>query len=212
MGYHFQRIKPLFLRLLILLLLLVHFALTLVYVSPVNPLRDSLRPVLDATVGAYFPQDWNLFAPTPRTADLALLVRPLNADELNAVRKEGLPKDGWYDLSAPLWTQFQSNRFSAYNRLGRPEDQAIVHYLSQSPRPAVQLMIKIASAFCKDIGQNHATSVALVIYERFGRPWLARETSRQRTAKLILVGIYPIDKQVRKMNLYHIGGKNGYGP
>ncbi len=203
----FRRVYAIYaLQLMALALFFLHFALTVIYVSPVNPLRDALEPLLNATIGAYFPQDWNLFAPVPRTADFALLVRPLNKNEFKALRTQGLPKDGWYNLSAPLWTQFQNNRFAAYNKLGRPADQAIAHYLIQPGQQSIQLMVKIASAFCNDTGQDQASYVALMIYERQSKPWTDRETAKQRVVQTVLVGVYPIDNHVGKIHLYQRGG------
>lgn len=194
------------LQLMALALFLFHFALTVIYVSPVNPLRDTLEPLLNTTVGAYFPQDWNLFAPVPRTADFALLVRPLSKNEFNAIRTQGLPKNGWYNLSAPLWTRFQSNRFAAYNKLGRPADQAIAHYLIQPEQQSIQLMVKIASAFCKDTGQNQASFVAVMIHERQSKPWTEREALKPRVVQTVFVGVYPVDKNVGQIHLYQRGG------
>lgn len=199
-------------RCVTLFVLGLYFALTLVYVSPTNPLRTLLSPLLDTTIGAYFPQDWNLFAPVPRTADLALLVRPLDAREVRAIKTQGLPSDKWYNLSAPLWNTFQSHRFSAYNRLGRPADQAISHYLTQPQQQSIELMVRIASAFCKDTGQNQASFVALVISERLSKPWLERDTARPREVRMLFVGVYPIDKNVEKMNLYHLEEKYEHIP
>lgn len=196
-----------FIRSITLALLLLYFLLTFVYVAPPNPLRDTMAPMLDITIGTYFPQDWNLFAPVPRTADLALLVRPLTNDEFKTIRTRGLPSNGWYNISAPLWVQFQNNRFSAYNKLGRPADQAIVHYLNQPEQQSVQLMVRIASAFCKDIGQSQASFIALTIYERQSKPWAERGTEKARVINTVFVGVYPVDRTVGKMHLYQIGGK-----
>jgi hypothetical protein len=195
-------------RFITVLWIIIHFTLTLAYVAPPNPVQANLEPLLKATIGTYFFQDWNLFAPSPRTADLGLLVRPLTGDEFKVAQIQGLPKNGWYDLSAPLWTIFQSNRFVAYYKFGRIADRAIVYYLTLTlPRQqGIRIMVELASAFCKDIGQNHATFVALVIYERQSKPWPERTTSKQRVVRTTLVGIYPVDRSIKKMNLYRIGG------
>lgn len=204
--------SKIFLKFIIITFLLVHFVLTLLYVSPANPLRNTIEPLLNGTVGVYFPQDWNLFAPVPRTADLGLLVRPLSENEFKVAQTRGLPRDGWYNLSAPLWTQFQKNRFSAYNRLGRPVDQAIVHYLTRPQQQSVQIMVKAASVFCQDTGQSQARFVALVIYEKPGKLWSDRDTTKPRMVRTSLVGIYPVDKNVAKMNMYQMGAEYDYFP
>src|SRR5262249_47656112 len=41
-----------------------------------------------------------------------------------------LPTDGWYDLSTPYWRNHQRNRFSAYDRLIRPQTGAMRQYMT----------------------------------------------------------------------------------
>jgi uncharacterized protein DUF5819 len=171
-------------------------------VLPTNPAQDTLEPFFDATIGKYFSQDWSLFAPDPISADYALLVRPLSRNEFAITQRQGLPNDGWYDLSSPLWTKFQSNRFSAYKTVFRPAAEALLHYLDQPQQQPVQLMVKTASAFCKDIGQRNASYVALIIRERPSKQWSERGTSQQPVARTTLVGIHPIDKSVENIHLY----------
>src|SRR5207302_9022584 len=55
----------LLIRLAALLWLVVHFGLTVAYVTPLNPLTVLLQPLLNATIGTYFSQGWGFFAPNP---------------------------------------------------------------------------------------------------------------------------------------------------
>lgn len=192
------------LRIITVLWLSTHFTLTLLYVLPLNPLKLAWQPFLNTTIGTYFPQNWNLFAPDPISADFALVVRPLSSDELKVAEAKGLPSNGWYDLTSPLWAKNQNNRFSAYERLSRPATKAILNYLDQPEQQPVQLMVKIASAFCKDIGRRNASYVALVIYERQSKPWAERGTSKQPVITTNFIGVYPIDKSVENAHLYQI--------
>jgi hypothetical protein len=64
-------------RVAALIWLVTHFALTVTYVMPVNPIKLGLQPFLNATIGTYFPQNWSLFAPDPLTSDYAFLALPL---------------------------------------------------------------------------------------------------------------------------------------
>ncbi len=192
------------LRIMTVLWLIAHFTLTLIYVLPLNPVKLAWQPFLNATIGTYFPQNWNLFAPDPISADFALVVRPLSSDELKVAEAKGLPSDGWYDLSSLLWTKNQNDRFSAYERLSRPATKAILNYLDQPDQQPVQLMVKIASAFCKDIGRHNVSYVALVISQRQSKPWAERGTSKQPVVTTTFIGVYPIDKSVKNMHLYQI--------
>lgn len=54
-------------RALPVLVLMVHFAFTLAYAMPVNPVKLEYQKVLNRTIGTYFQQNWRLFAPDPLT-------------------------------------------------------------------------------------------------------------------------------------------------
>ena len=101
----------------VLVWLVGHFSLTVLYVMPDNPLSESLQPLLRATIGRYFEQNWALFA------------RPLTPAEVAALPETGWPGEGWYDLSTPMWERFQYNRFTPDERLTRPQAEAFVVYL-----------------------------------------------------------------------------------
>lgn len=217
-----------------LLWLVGHFALTVGYVMPVNPIKVSLQPLLYATIGTYFQQNWSLFAPNPLAADYAFLARPLSQIEMEAIPMKGLPTRGWYDLSAPLWAHFQKNRFSAYERLARPHGNALMIYLSGglellpwletclkgdpascafyeerlkvARSQAAELLAKVGSAFCKDLGESgrNYTHVALRVRERLSVPWSERYTGK-RVVRDIELGVYPINRTVAGAGLYLAG-------
>ncbi len=78
------------------------------------------------------------------------------------------------------------------------------HLTNPDDDEPVQVMVDLASAFCKDIGQSHASYVALMIHEVLSRPWPQRGTSAPRVVQSTLVGIYPMDKSVENAHLYQI--------
>lgn len=193
------------LRVITALWLVVHFILTILYVFPINPVKAPLQPMLDATIGTYFSQSWQLFAPKPISINSELLVRPLSDNEYSAALIKGLPSDGWYDILSPLWAKNQSNRFAMYGRLATIAFPAIQTYLqNRDNAQPIGLMTELASAFCKDIGQNNASYVALMIYRVLPRSWSERATSAPRVIRSIFVGIYPIDPTVENAHLYQI--------
>ena len=109
----------------------VHFGLTVIHVMPINPIKNEVGHVADMMLAPVFTQNWSLFAPTPIQTNYSLLVRPLTDSETVAYEATGaLPGEGWYDLSSPLWARFQTNRFSAYDRLSRVHSAAIRQYIS----------------------------------------------------------------------------------
>jgi hypothetical protein len=193
------------LRVITALWLIVHFTLTALYVFPINPVKAPLQPLLDATIGTYFPQSWQLFAPKPVSIDSELLVRPLSDNEYSVALTKGLPSDGWYDILSPLWAKNQDNRFSMYGRLATIAFPTIQTYLkNRDNAQPIGLMTELASAFCKDIGQNNASYVALMIHRVLPRSWSERATSVPRVIQSIFVGIYPIDPTVENAHLYQI--------
>jgi hypothetical protein len=107
------------------MLFLAHFALTALYVSPTNPLKLRYNIFLGQTTGRFFQQNWSLFAPSPVTSNQRMLVRCLSLKEATS---DSLPSDGWYDITTPLITRHQQNRFSAYDRLNRTQANALRDY------------------------------------------------------------------------------------
>ena len=208
-----------------------HFALTVGYLLPPNPLKDSMRPVLDATIGTYFWQSWNLFAPHPRLPELRLLARPLTAAEAAAIPSRGLPSQGWYDLGTPLFLAFVENRLTAYERLTRPNEHAVEAFLGGDPTleplrqecqkndPAVcasyeerlqaaqaassRLLTRIGSGFYRDIARpgDGAQSIALRAREAQSVQWVDRYTSA-RTTRDREIGVFPIDHSVAPLGLF----------
>jgi hypothetical protein len=220
-------------RTITLLWLVIHFLLTMLYVYPDNPVKERLQPLLDATIGRYFSQGWALFAPEPDNTDVVLLVRPLTPHEYNVVQTQGLPSNGWYDLSSPLWTKLQNSRFSAYGKLSRAVSKALYAYFNLIDTQRMlsasfkemnnskalyaahdlpqgqqeQLMLRAASVFCKDIGQTNARYVALMAREIFAKPWSKRATSEPQAIENSLLGVYAIDQSVEDTHMYQIGGQ-----
>jgi len=211
--------------------LVAHYALTVAYVMPVNPVKIELQPVLNATIGAYFYQNWSFFAPNPLSSNYALLMRPLTQLDLDMIPKAGPPADGWYDLSSPVWSRFQENRLTAYDRVTRPQSNAIRQYLSGGPQltpwaescekgdlascafyenqltvaraDAGRLLAKVGSAFCRDVAcsSKKVTHVAFRARETMSVPWSQRNTA-QPAVRDIELGIYPVNERAASTGLY----------
>ena len=214
-----------------LLWLVGHFALTVAYVMPLNPLKVYLKRLLDVTIGTFYPQNWNLFAPNPLSSNEMLLVRPLTSVEVRSMKAKREPRTGWYDVSTPVWIRFQQHRFTAYDRLSRAQLAGIRTYLSGLPdgqvwveacrkgdstscrvvegaitrerAQAIHLLVKIASAFCRDLGLRgkHYTYVGLRVRQQLPVPWSARYTGKPIVHDIAL-GAYPIDTTVPAPGLW----------
>jgi len=215
-----------------LLWLVTHFTLTVAYVMPINPIKIRHMRLLDMTIGTYFQQNWSLFAPNPLSNDQALIARCLSAEEGAAAGEGRLPVNGWHDLSTPFWARFQQNRFSAYDRLVRPQSNAIREYMAGGPEleewyegckkgyPEAckrvedgvarsrqwsgEMLKKIGRGFCLETDRA-ATHVALGLRETPAVPWSKRHSDEAPETKVYNLGIYPLDRAVATTGL-HIGG------
>lgn len=224
-----------------LLWLFTHFAFTVIYVTPSNPLKSRLDPLLRLSIGTFFSQSWSLFAPNPYRENISLIVRPLSEAEASQVTAEictlagcalSLPEDGWLDITAPLLTRAQSNRFSAYERLARPQLNSILVYLSggQSLAPWYEMcrdgdaeactllerkvtaarkhagpfLARIASAMCNDSPQGCGSASMIVLRARTTAPvpWSRRGQDQLGHTQDLDIGIYPLDTTVVGSGLY----------
>jgi len=208
--------------------LVVHFALTIAYVMPFNPAQAEVQPLLSATIGSFFSQNWRLFAPDPVSGDMALLARCMTPTEMGSASPGKLPSEGWHDLSTPLWLRFQQHRFSAYDRLARPNTNTVRALLFGVPELAqackkgskeactaydenlasvrtatLPRLAKIGSAFCKDLdpGASRFSHVALRLRETDGLPWSRRYEGRP-AARDVELGIASIDPSVAHMGMF----------
>lgn len=212
--------------------LVVHMGLTVLFVMPMNPLTNELQPILDATIGTYFYQNWSLFAPNPVSDNHALLIRPLTGDEPEAVQAGGeLADANWFNVSDPLWSRFQRNRLSAYDRLSRTQSSAVRNYLSggielvplfeacrkgssgacetyeeqlaETRSRAVEILTRVASAISRDICRpvQSCTHVALRVRRTTGVPWSQRFEG-EPVVRDFEIGLFPIDHSVASMGVF----------
>jgi hypothetical protein len=207
--------------------LVVHFLLTAMYVLPVNPVRLLIEPLLQATIGSYFSQNWSLFAPNPLSSTQTLMVRCLTEAE---AQSGPLPANGWADLSSPLFERAQRNRLSAYERLVRPQENAVRAWLgnavefqplidrcAKDDKPACEaldqilklrragaavLLRQLGSVYCREARPAASVrAVALRYRERSAVPWSQRFHGTPKTTDFEL-GVYPLDAEVALPHLY----------
>jgi hypothetical protein len=213
------------LRAFFLIWLLVHFALTIIYVMPVTPLKIELQPILSATIGRYFNQNWSLFAPNPVSTNEKLFVKCLTKEEVEDGPVAGVTAANWHDLSTPFWQAFQRNRFSAYERLGRPGSNAMRTYLTggvgltpwfeacrkgdtdsclfyqaqlkSAREQSVRLLRLIGSSFCKAIAARalEIRGVAFQIEVSQVRRW-SRRNLQEDAPDYLRIGAFPIRDDV----------------
>lgn len=213
--------------------LVCHFTLTMGYVMPLNPIKMEYNPLFEQTIGTYFPQNWSLFAPDPVSGDHALLARCLDMEESRSALAGNFPTDNWQDISTPAWEYFQRNRFSAYDRLIRPQTNAMREFLggagslkvfSDSCRKGTEescriyearlalfrlaggvILQKVGSAYCQEALPGKATGVALRMRETPAAPWSERYTPQPKINDYD-VGVYPVVRDIPTTGLYQQGG------
>jgi hypothetical protein len=212
--------------------LAIHFFLTVVYVMPSTPLKFELQPILSETIQRYVDQNWSLFAPNPVSSNQTLLVKCLTDDEVYDGPTHGVSAQNWHDLSTPLWQAFQGNRFSAYERVGRPHSNAIRAYLGGVPplapwaeacrkgdvdacglydhqlqvvqERATMLLRRIASSFCNRLSTSSSefAGVAIRIKEVAVRRWSDRYEIKDLLPDYKEVGAFPIDKAIQPSPIF----------
>jgi hypothetical protein len=213
------------------LVVALYLSLTVIYVTPLTPVQRQLHPILQDTVDEFFSQNWSLFAPSPMAENYTLLVRPMAGVPGESGDSLRVLKEGWYNLSEPLWERFQQNRFSAYGRVARPQSNAVRQYITggynlrhlseacdqgdeeacstyrkqmgKARERAAGRMARVASAFCKDIGlpKSRCTHVAVRIRIDTPPPWSKRYSDRDST-RYYNVGVLETDYSVVPSGLF----------
>ncbi|MDI3285981.1 DUF5819 family protein [Polyangium sp. 15x6] len=157
---------------LLLGLLGVHFACTLLYLTPPNPIRIALHAPLMRYMHPYFYQSWRLFAPDPGGTDSLLLV--------NCNVREGsvMVESDWFDITTPLHEHRYRRRFSPALLLARaqeprlllradPMNEAIRRY--GLPNPTIEAAREALAAEARrqfESGRAHANRIASAACDR----------------------------------------------
>ncbi len=215
----------------ILAWLAAHFALTVLYCFPNNPLKLATGPLLGRTIGTYFAQNWSLFAPNPIQANESLLVKCLSESQTTA----NLSGDGWNDITTPLFARHQQNRLTAYDRISRTHTNFMKAYLhggaelqllvdacrsgdkescdagdadlTQIRARSVGRLVRVASSYCREPGQGVPPNrVAIRIRDVPVTSWSRRGTADPPKAQDIQVGVFPIDAEVATLGVWKEGG------
>ncbi|HDR4465169.1 DUF5819 family protein [Bacillus hominis] len=90
-----------------------HFAITLIYNTPSNPIKAKYNKQLSAYMDPIFTQNWRLFAPAPVTTNSKFFVKAKIKSDNDTTTT------GWIDIVDYMIKENQENRFTPYNRLLR---------------------------------------------------------------------------------------------
>lgn len=117
-------------KIIISVILIIHFGLTIIYVMPLNPVKIRTTKFLQQTYfKSFFAQNWSFFAPNPASQSYVLLLKPQLDNES--------PDDQWYDITTPLWKNHQENRLATYDRIARVHTTDLRGILSGSNETAI---------------------------------------------------------------------------
>ncbi|WP_437841981.1 DUF5819 family protein [Sorangium sp. So ce1153] len=91
-----------------------HFAMTLAYLTPQNPLKLRFARLIDGYMSPLLQQNWHLFAPDPINDTRVLMVacRLRQPDG-------GTLETGWTDITTPYWEAHLKNRLGPATRIAR---------------------------------------------------------------------------------------------
>lgn len=184
-----------------------HFGMTLLYLTPTNPIRMAMTVPMEGYMLPWFEQRWELFAPAPVGATRYLLVACRTDDD------EADPP--WHDVSSALLDAKYRYRVTPADRLqravqaatgmifppkrplvdkmrGRPEDfQEDLSRFEKNDGHRRQLgqrmLARLASADCDHrLGQGRTTAVRARIVLRDAPPY-SRRTDDDRTGDVQVV-------------------------
>lgn len=101
----------------------LYVANTFLYLTPPNPVKLALIPVIYALEQPYFAQNWHLFAPNPIKSNFVLAVRcRLSEGALTP----------WHDPVTPLLAAHHRNRLSPMGKVLRVPQHAIFAFLGRN--------------------------------------------------------------------------------
>lgn len=107
--------------------LVLHFAVTCLYLSPLNPIKIALLEYVSEYMQPFFQQRWDLFAPNPLVDTRMLLISCRIKNE-----RGELEERPWSNMSAPFRAQKQRYRLTPADRIDRAH-MASIHLLFEKP-------------------------------------------------------------------------------
>lgn len=127
-------------------ILLFHFAVIFLYLTPTNPIKLRLWTEIHTYVHPLFAQNWKLFAPEPIAENQIVMVRARTRDRATGE----LGHSAWLDITSPVMTQIHRHRIGPMSKLARPfsgiiETMNFADPVAQSARQHAAM--KVGAAF-----------------------------------------------------------------
>ena len=136
--------------------LVAHFTVTLLYLTPLNPIKARFLDRVNGYMSPYFTQTWELFGPNPNGRMKDVWISCRLGDGPTAT------ETAWYDITTPMMRVHHAYRLSAAQRLLRaetptyqlflPEDQVLktIRKLPKSDHDAQEAVRQIEAARDKE--------------------------------------------------------------
>lgn len=97
-------------------LFIAHFAVTAIYLTPLNPVKLKLSPLLQAWINPLFSQNWHLFAPDPLSSNHSLVTKC----------KSGTTTSDWIDVTRAVLKRYYENRLSTAKAIAGIQVNALI--------------------------------------------------------------------------------------
>lgn len=140
-----------------------HFAITLFYNFPLNPISNQYNLQIQNYMNPLFTQNWKLFAPNPVSANNMLYIRGNYTDEYGEIKQTN-----WIDATTPFNMAVHNNRFTPVRLVNSTRSSITTELLNQmdgkkdylekiEPNKSVELIIlnRFSSRVLNEIYPNY---------------------------------------------------------
>lgn len=176
---------------------IVHYAIIILKVGPINPLSVAVKQPVDTYTSEIFSQNWHLFAPEPVSFNATIYMQ---VDTGNNIKN-----DEWLDISSPLIEQNHNQIFTPFNRLvriidglymdanGFNQDDLTVRYLNKNENKNSEetKVLKESINKLKDAGQDKLYKYA----SAYAKSIIPEEDIKRIRVKLITTDPIPFSKR-----------------
>jgi hypothetical protein len=159
--------------------LALHFSLTLAFLTPLNPIKLRLLPLIDGYIQPFFNQRWSLFAPNLEAKTRYLLVS-CRGEDAHGVSTER----PWMNITLPLHELKQRYRLTPADRLERAQMVGANQLELEDDELSRKLLEKPADT------AEYRAAVAFVEQQREGRKRAGMRLLR-RVASRACAELYP---------------------
>ena len=131
------------LHVVLVVVLIGHFAVVAFSMLPANPLSHQYKYQLQAYMNPWFSQTWNLFAPNPIASNQRLLF------QYEVYQKGQAERSGWVDVVEPLTTLKKNSYWSPVQR--------VLKHLSASTNEVIEVQNKAIKFAARQDSMAHDT-------------------------------------------------------